>query len=91
MAGVLAKPCRRLNLFTELKQDQGNKTSVQAGMRARFQEGMITATVASNGKTTTVYKKMIDAFELQFNGAIDLKKVTAPATFGIALTLGGGM
>lgn len=52
---------------------------------------MVTGTVTTSGKTTAVYKKMIEAFELQVNGAIDLKKVTAPTTFGISLTLGGGM
>jgi len=52
---------------------------------------MVTGTVATNGKTTAVYKKMIEAFELQVNGGIDLKKVQQPTTFGISLTLGGGM
>lgn len=91
MLGVLSKPSKRLNIFAELKQAQDNKTSLLAGYRARFQEGMVTGTFASSGKVTTNYRKFVDMFEITVNGSVDLSKPQQPATFGVSLGLGGGM
>jgi hypothetical protein len=91
MAGIISKPSKRLNLFAEFKTAQDNKTNLLVGYRARFQAGMVTGTIATNGKATTNYRKFIDMFELTINGAMDFAKPQSPATFGVSLGLGGGM
>jgi len=52
---------------------------------------MVTGTMSSSGKATSVYKRFVEMFELTFTGSIDFSKPAAPAAFGLSVSLGGGM
>lgn len=54
--GIVAKPSQRLNLFSEYKVLNDNRSECMTGFRARFQEGMVTGHLSSNGKATSIYK-----------------------------------
>lgn len=54
--GVVGKPSQRLNLFSEFKILNDNRSECVSGFRTRFQEGMITGSFSSSGKAISVYK-----------------------------------
>lgn len=91
LVAVVSKPSRRLHLFSELKFGQDNKSALNMGYRARFNEGMITGSITSAGKASTVYRKFIDMFEVTVNGSMDFAKPAQPVQFGLSFGLGGGM
>lgn len=65
--GYVGKPSKRLTLFTELKGSLDGFSDTLAGFRVRFLEGMVTGTITSSFKATSVYKHYVDnIFMLQF-------------------------
>jgi len=64
--GVVGKPGNRLNLFSEFKILQDNRSDVVTGFRARFQEGMITGHISTSGKAVSIYKHYLQIIELSF-------------------------
>jgi hypothetical protein len=91
LIGVISRPSRRLNLFAEFKIAPDNRSDLVVGCRTKFQEGMVTSTISTSGKATSVYRKFVDQFEVTFTGSMDLSKPQQPAAFGLSLGLGGGM
>ena len=91
LIGIVGKPARRLQLFAELKATPHNTTDCLAGFRAKFQEGMVTGTMSTSGRATSVYKHQIEFLEVSLITTIDFSKPKAPITFGMGLNLGGGM
>ena len=87
----MGKPARRLQLFAELKANQTDATDMLAGFRAKFQEGMVTGTLSTSGKATSVYKHTIEFLEVSLVTTMDFANPRAPVTFGMGLNLGGGM
>jgi len=66
--GYVGKPSKRLQLFTELKGSLDGFSDTLVGFRVRFLEGMITGTMTSSFKATSVYKHFVDnIFMLQFS------------------------
>jgi len=78
-------------LFAELKAGPDSKTDFLAGFRAKFLEGMITGTLTSSGKATSVYKRFIEMLEVTLTGQMDFSKPMQPVQFGLSVQLGGGM
>jgi hypothetical protein len=91
LLGIVSRPSKRLSLFAELKADPTNKTDFLAGYRATFMEGQVTGTLTRSGKASTMYRRMIDMFEVTFSGQLDFSKPNNPTTFGVSVSLGGGM
>lgn len=91
LLGIVGKPARRLQLFAELKANQTDATDMLAGFRAKFQEGMVTGTLSTSGKATSVYKHTIEFLEVSLVTTMDFANPRAPVTFGMGLNLGGGM
>jgi Eukaryotic porin len=90
--GYVGRPSKRLTLFTELKGSGEGFSDTTAGFRVRFMEGMLTGTISSSFKATSIYKHYVEnIFQLQFSSAIDFQKPEKPAVFGVGLSLGGGM
>lgn len=90
LLAMVSRPSKRLALFAELKAGPDNKTEYLGGYRMNFSEGaQITGSLTSGLKAVTVYRKMIEMFSITMTGSIDFSKPTAPATFGVALSLGG--
>jgi hypothetical protein len=53
-------------------------------------EGLVTGTISSSFKATSVYRRTIEnLLMLQFASQIDFQKPEKPATFGVSLSLGG--
>ena len=91
LLGVIGRPSRRLNIFGEFKADPTNKTDFLGGFRMKFMEGMVTGTLTTSGKATSVYKRFVEMFELTFTGQVDFSKPAQPVAFGLSVSLGGGM
>jgi len=91
LIGIVGKPARRLQLFAELKANQTNATDMLAGFRAKFQEGMVTGTMSTSGKATSVYKHQIEFLEVSLVTTMDFSNPRLPISFGMGLNLGGGM
>jgi hypothetical protein len=90
--GYVGKPSKRLTLFTELKGSMEGFSDTTAGFRVRFMEGMVTGSITSSFKATSVYKHYVEnILQLTFSSAIDFQKPEKPAQFGVSLSLGGGM
>ena len=91
LIGIVGKPARRLQLFAELKANQTNATDMLAGFRAKFQEGMVTGTMSTSGKATSVYKHQIEFLQVSLVTTMDFSNPRLPISFGMGLNLGGGM
>lgn len=89
LVGIVGRPSKRLNLFAELKAGPDGKTDFLSGFRAKFMEGMITGTLSSSGKATSVYKRYIEMLELTLTGQQDFTKPMQPVMFGLSLQVGG--
>jgi hypothetical protein len=88
--GYVGKPSKRLTLFTELKGSMEGFSDTTAGFRVRFMEGMVTGSISSSFKATSVYKHFVEnILQLTFSSAIDFQKPEKPAQFGVSLSLGG--
>lgn len=64
--GVVGKPGNRLNLFSEFKILQDNRSDLVTGFRTRFSEGMLTGSLSSSGKAVSIYKHYLQIIELSF-------------------------
>jgi len=80
-----------LQLFADFKATQDNRTDALVGFRAKFQEGMLTGTVSTSGKATSIYKHQIEFLEVSIVTEMDYFKPKDPIKFGMGLNLGGGM
>ena len=91
--GYVGKASKRLTLFTELKGSLEGFSDTTAGFRVRFMEGIITGSLTSSFKVTSVYRHFVEGglLNLTFSSAIDFQKPEKPAQFGMSLSLGGGM
>jgi hypothetical protein len=58
--GYVGKPSKRLTLFTELKGSMEGFSDTTAGFRVRFMEGMVTGSISSSFKATSVYKHYVE-------------------------------
>lgn len=88
--GYVGRPSKRLTLFTELKGSAEGFSDTTVGFRVRFMEGMLTGTVSSSLKATSIYKHYVEnIFQLQFSSQLDFNKPEKPAVFGVSLSLGG--
>jgi hypothetical protein len=60
------------------------------GFRVKFMEGMVTGTMSSSFKATSVYRHYIEnILMLTFSSTIDFNKPEKPAQFGVSLSIGG--
>lgn len=89
LLGVVGRPSKRMNLFAELKAGPDMKTDFLGGFRVKFLEGMITGTLSSSGKATSVYKRYIEMLEVTMTSQMDFSKPMQPVQFGLSLQLGG--
>jgi hypothetical protein len=88
--GYVGKPSKRLTLFTELKGSMEGFSDTTAGFRVRFLEGMVTGSITSSFKATSVYRHYVEnILQLTFSSAIDFQRPEKPAQFGVSLSLGG--
>ena len=88
--GYVGKPSKRLTLFTELKGSMEGFSDTTAGFRVRFMEGMVTGSITSSLKATSVYRHTVEnILQLTFSSAIDFQKPEKPAKFIVSLSLGG--
>lgn len=88
--GYVGRPSRRLTLFTELKGSLDGFSDTLLGFRVKFLEGLITGTISSSFKATSVYRRYVEnMFMLQFVSQIDFQKPEKPAQFGVSLSIGG--
>ena len=58
--GYVGRPSKRLTLFTELKGSLEGFSDTMVGFRVRFLEGVVTGTLSSSFKATSVYKHVVD-------------------------------
>ena len=59
--GYVGRPSKRLTLFTELKgRTEGGFSDTTVGFRVRFLEGMLTGTLSSSFKATSIYKHYVE-------------------------------
>lgn len=58
--GYVGRPSKRLILFTELKGSGEGFSDTTVGFRVRFLEGMLTGTVSSSLKATSIYKHYVE-------------------------------
>lgn len=66
--GYIGRPSKRLTLFTELKGSGEGFSETAAGFRMKFLEGMLTGTITSAFKASSVYKHFIEGMlALQFS------------------------
>jgi hypothetical protein len=60
------------------------------GFRVKFMEGIVTGTISSSFKATSVYRHYIEnILMLSFSSTIDFNKPEKPAMFGVSLSVGG--
>ena len=70
--GYVGRPSKRLMLFTELKGSAEGFSDTTVGFRVKFMEGMLTGTMSSSFKATSIYKHYVEnIFQLQFSSVID--------------------
>jgi len=65
-AGIISRPSKNLNIFSEFKVDPTKKAEVITGFKTRFPEWNITGTISSTGKATSLYKRNMEIFEVAF-------------------------
>jgi hypothetical protein len=88
--GYVGRPSKRLTLFTELKGSSEGFSDTTVGFRVRFLEGMLTGTLSSSLRATSIYKHFVEnIFQLQFSSQMDFSKPEKPTVFGLSLSLGG--
>lgn len=58
--GYVGRPSKRLTLFTELKGSGEGFSETTAGFRVKFLEGMLTGSISSSMKATSIYKHFIE-------------------------------
>lgn len=58
--GYVGRPSKRLTLFTELKGSAEGFSDTTVGFRVRFLEGMLTGTISSSLKATSIYKHYVE-------------------------------
>ncbi len=58
--GYVARLSRRLQLFSELKGQLVGFSDTLFGFRMMFMEGMITGSLSTSGKATSIYKHVIE-------------------------------
>ena len=91
--GVVGRPSRNLNLFSEYKLGQRSDSELECGFRVRFPEWSVTGMLATSGKAISVYRRNFEIFEVTWQGTMDFMDQKKPATFGVGLSfgMGGGM
>jgi hypothetical protein len=58
--GYVGRPSKRLTLFTELKGSGEGFSETTAGFRVKFMEGMLTGSITSSFKATSIYKHYVE-------------------------------
>ena len=77
-------------MFSELKGSLEGFSDTLVGFRVKFMEGMVTGSITSSFKATSVYRHYIEnILMLSFQTSIDFQKPEKPATFGVSLSVGG--
>jgi hypothetical protein len=62
------------------------------GFRMMFTQGMLTGTLSSNFKATSMLQHSMDNFiMMSFHSQLDFQKPEKPAMFGVGISIGGGM
>ena len=85
LIGVVSKPGKRLNLFSQFVVNEKNKTETVMGFRSRFASGNITGSISSTGRATSVFKHYMDMFEISLTSTMDFSKPQQPVTFGMGV------
>ena len=79
-----------MTLFSELKGSMEGFSDTLFGFRVKFMEGMITGTISSSFKATSVYRHFIEnILMISFTTVIDFNKPDKPAQFGVSMSVGG--
>mmetsp|Transcript_37005 Transcript_37005/g.27355 ORF Transcript_37005/g.27355 Transcript_37005/m.27355 type:complete len:278 (+) Transcript_37005:237-1070(+) len=87
--GYIGRPSKRLTMFSELKGSLEGFSDTLVGFRVKFMEGMVTGSLSSSLKATSVYRHYIEnILVLSFQSSIDFAKPDKPATFGVSLSVG---
>lgn len=70
--GYVGRPSKRLTLFTELKGSGEGFSETTAGFRVKFMEGMLTGSITSSLKATSIYKHYVEnMLVVQFSSQLD--------------------
>jgi len=64
--GLVGRHGRRLDTYAEFKVDQSDQTEALLGFKSKFVGGEVKGTIATSGKISSVYKKIIEMFDLEF-------------------------
>jgi len=72
--GAVGRPSKKLSLFSQISVDPANKTDFLGGFRARFMSSMLTGTMSSSGKLTSIFKKPAEPLNTTWTGIVDFSK-----------------
>ena len=89
--GAIGRPSKKLNIFSLMTMDPTNKTDCVVGFRARFMSAMLTSSISSSGKMTSVYKKPAEPLNTEWTAVVDMSKPQNPVSFGVSLSFGQEM
>lgn len=89
--GYITRPSKHLNMFAELRASPQGFSESTMGFKLRFNSGTLTGSLNSQWKASSVVSIMMDSMIMtSVNASVNFAKPEDPATFGIALSLGGG-
>lgn len=90
--GYINRVSNKLNLFSEFRGSPEGFSETSLGFKLRFNSGVVTGTMNSHLKMTSSIQMMMEGMLMtMFNTTMDFSKPDKPVTFGIAISVGGGM
>ncbi len=90
--GYVNRVSKQLHLFGEFKGGFEGQSDTALGFKLRFNSGMVTGTMNSQMKMSSSIQMMMDSMIMtMFNTSMDFQRPEKPVTFGISLSIGGGM
>ncbi|CAI2373374.1 unnamed protein product [Moneuplotes crassus] len=90
--GYINRASKQLHLFSEFRGGFEGQSETALGFKLRFNTGMVTGTMNSQLKMSSSIQMMMDQMIMtMFNTSMDFQRPEKPITFGISLSIGGGM
>jgi len=90
--GYINRVSKKLNLFGEFRGGFEGQSETLLGFKLRFNSGIVTGSMNTNLMMSSSVQMMMDAMIMtMFNTSMDFKRPEKPVTFGIAISVGGGM
>ena len=87
--GVQGKHGRHLDTYAEFKLDPRDASEAQFGFKTRIGSGEIRGNISTTGRVQSVYRKMIQLFELEMQSQMDLYKPDKNVEFGVSVSMRG--